>query len=147
MVAEVETAGYIWDCLFCGLRKPLHEAIHAKSDNPLNDYMALMRAARKAEGEHEQEKHNTSCTSKLGVVSKALTNQEGSANLDMEAPTQEPWSKLVEMQQQLVRFGQIHWRNPHDKGPSRVREGMVRAQVLTARNLNGEAIAKTMVQP
>ena len=71
--------------IFYGLRKPLQEAIHAKFDNPLNDFMALMRVARKAEGEHEQEKHNTSCTSKLGVVSEGLSNQEGSANPDSEA--------------------------------------------------------------
>ena len=76
--------------------------IHAKFDNPLNDYMALMRVARTAEGEHEQVKHNISNASKSGVVSKGLSNQEGSANSDSEAPTQEPWSKWVEIKQQLV---------------------------------------------
>ena len=64
--------------------------------------MALMRAARKAEGVHKQEKHNTSCSSKLGVVSKGPSNQEESANPDSKTPTQEPWSKWVEMQQQLM---------------------------------------------
>ena len=64
--------------------------------------MALMTAARKAEGEHKQEKHTTSCTSKLGVVSEGPSNQEGSANPDSEGPTQGPWSKWVEMQQQLM---------------------------------------------
>ena len=54
-----------------------------------------MRVARKAEGEHEQEKHNTSCTSKLGVVSEGPSNQGGSANANSEAPTQEPWSKWL----------------------------------------------------
>ena len=41
-VSEVETAGYIKDCLFYGLRKPLQEEIHAKFDNPMNDYIILM---------------------------------------------------------------------------------------------------------
>ena len=31
------------------------EMMHAKFDNPMNDCMALMWAARKAEGKHEQE--------------------------------------------------------------------------------------------
>ena len=70
-VSETGTAGYIRDCLFYGLRKHLQEVIHAKFDNPMNDYMVLMQAARKAEGKHEQEKHNNSyCqyASKSGIV-------------------------------------------------------------------------------
>ena len=55
-VSEVETAGYIRDHLFYGLRKPLQEAIHAKFDNLMNDYMVLMQVARKAKGKHKQEK-------------------------------------------------------------------------------------------
>ena len=51
--------------------------------------------ARKAEGEYEQEKHNTPCTSKLGVVCEGLSNQEGNTNPDSKALTQEPWSKWV----------------------------------------------------
>ena len=64
--------------------------------------MALMTVARKAEGKHEQEKHNASCTSKLGVFSEDPFKQEGSATPESEAPTQEPWSKWVEMEQQLM---------------------------------------------
>ena len=115
-VSEVETAEYIWDCLFYGLRKPLQEAVHAKFDNPLNHYMALKRVGRKAKSEHEQEKHNSSCISKAGVVSKGLPIWERSADPDSEALTQEPWSKWVEMQQQLmaaVKGGPKHTkRNP-----------------------------------
>ena len=59
-VSEEETTGYIWDCLFYGLRELLQRSTHAKFDNSLNDYMALMWVPRKAEGEHEEEKHNTS---------------------------------------------------------------------------------------
>ena len=33
-VSEAETAGYIRDNLFYGLRKPLQEVIHAKFDKP-----------------------------------------------------------------------------------------------------------------
>ena len=56
--------------------------------------------ARKAEGEHEQEKHNTSCAS--GIVSEVPSNQEGNENPDFKAPTHEPWSKWVEIQHQLM---------------------------------------------
>ena len=55
--------------------------------------MALMQVARKAEGEHEQEKHNTSCTYESGIVSEVLSNQEGNTNPDSKASTQGPWSK------------------------------------------------------
>ena len=64
--------------------------ICANFDNPLNDYMALMRATRKAEGEHEQEKHNTSIVSRLGVVSEGQSHQERTDNHDSETPTQQP---------------------------------------------------------
>ena len=63
----------------------------------MNDYLALMQAARKAEGKHEQEKHNNSCASKSGVVSDVPLSQEGDTNPYPEAPTQEPWAKWVEM--------------------------------------------------
>ena len=94
--------GYIWDHLFYRFWKPLWEAICAKFDNPLNNYMTLMWAARKAEGEHEQEKHNTSYASKAGMVSEASTDQARPDDQDIKAPMQEPWSKWVEMQQQLM---------------------------------------------
>ena len=90
-VSEAETAGYIRDHLFYGLRKPFWEAIHAKFDNPMNDYMVLLLADRKAEGKHEQGKHNNSCASKSGVVSDDPTGNEGSANPDSKTSTQEPW--------------------------------------------------------
>ena len=90
-VSEEETAGYTWDHLFYGLREPLQEVIHAKFDNPLNDYMTLMWVARKAEGEHEQEKHNTFCASKSGIVCEVASNQEGKTNPDSKVPTQESW--------------------------------------------------------
>ena len=60
----------------------------------MNDYMALMQAARKAEGEHKQEKHNNSCASKFGVGSDVLMGNEGNTNPDPKAPTQEPWEKM-----------------------------------------------------
>ena len=56
-----------------------------------------MQAARKSKGEHEQEKHNTSYASKLGVVCEALSDQTRNDNQDTKAPMQEPWSKWVEM--------------------------------------------------
>ena len=98
----METAGYIRDHLFYDLRKPLQEAIHAKFDNSINDYMAFMWAARKVEGKHEQEKHNSSSASKSGVVSNVLLGHEGNTSPDPEAPTQDPWAKWVEIQQQLM---------------------------------------------
>ena len=64
--------------------------------------MALIWVARKAKGEHEQEKHHTSYASKSGIVSDASYNQAGNDNPDPKAPTQEPWSKWVELQQQLM---------------------------------------------
>ena len=100
-VSEVELPDIFGIVCVMALGNP-QEVIHAKFDNSLNDYMALMRAARKAEGEHGLEKHNTSCTYKSGVVSEGPSNQEGSANPDSEAPTQEPWSKWGEMQQHLM---------------------------------------------
>ena len=69
-VSEAETGGYIRDYLFYNLRKTFWEVIHTKLDNPINDYMVLMQAARKDEGEHEQEKHNICFSSKCGVVSE-----------------------------------------------------------------------------
>ena len=58
--------------------------------------------ARKAEGEHKQEKHDNSCASKSGIVSEVPSIQEGNTNPDSKAPTHEPRSKWVEMQQQLM---------------------------------------------
>ena len=101
-VSEVETTRYIRDCLFYGLKKLPQESIHAKANNPLNDCMALMQAARKPKGEHEKEKHNTSYASKLGVVSEVSSNQAGNDNQDSKAAMQEPWSKWVKIQQQLM---------------------------------------------
>ena len=57
-----------------------------------------MQVARKAEGEHEQEKHNTSYASKAGMVSKVLTKQARPDDQDLKGPMQEPWSKWIEMQ-------------------------------------------------
>ena len=51
-VSAAETAGYIIDLLFYGFWKPLQEGIHAKFDNPVNDYIVLMHGARKAEDKH-----------------------------------------------------------------------------------------------
>ena len=76
--------GISWDHLFYGLRKPLWEVVHAKFDNPMNNYMALMQAARKAEGKHKQEKHNNSCASTSGVVSDVLTGHEGNTNPELQ---------------------------------------------------------------
>ena len=56
----------------------------------MHDYMALIQAARKAEGEHEQEKHNNSCASKSGVVSDVLTGHDGNTNPDPKASPQSP---------------------------------------------------------
>ena len=64
--------------------------------------MVLMRAARKAKGEHEQEKHNTSYASKLGIVSNASSDQARNENPHTKAPIQKPWLKWVDMQQQLI---------------------------------------------
>ena len=50
-VSEEKTAGYIRNNLFNSLKKPLQEVISSKFDNPMNDYMALMQAARKAKGQ------------------------------------------------------------------------------------------------
>ena len=49
MVSKVETTWYIQVSLIYGLRKLFWEAIHAKFEN-LNNYMALMLEARKAQG-------------------------------------------------------------------------------------------------
>ena len=81
--------------------------------------MALMRATRKAEGEHEQEKHNTSSSSRSSVISEDQSHQDGSASHDPETPTQESWSKWVEMQEQLmaaVKRAQNVPKKPQQKG-------------------------------
>ena len=88
--------------LYYSLGKPLQETICAKFDNPMNDYITLMQAARKAEGKHKQERHNNSCVSKSGVVGDVPLGHEGNTTPDPEAPTWVPWAKLVEMQQQFM---------------------------------------------
>ena len=55
-ISEVETAEYIRDHFFYGLRKPLQGEMCAKFDNPMNNYMVLVQVARNANGEYEQEK-------------------------------------------------------------------------------------------
>ena len=67
----------------------------------MNDYMVVMQAARKADGEHEQEKHNNSCGSEVSVVSDVPSCNEGNTEPEPKAPSQEPWAKLIEMQQQF----------------------------------------------
>ena len=103
-VSETETAGYIRDHLFYGLRKHLQQVIHTKFDNPMNDNMVFMWAARKSEGEHEQEKHsNFYCqyASKSDIISDVPLGNEGNTNPNPEVPPQEPWAKWIEMQQQF----------------------------------------------
>ena len=48
--------------------------------------MALMWVARKAKGQYEQKKHNTSYASKLGLVSEASSVHAGNNNQDAKAP-------------------------------------------------------------
>ena len=77
--------------------------------------MALMLVSRKAKGEHKQEKHNTSYASKSGVVSDVSPKQAGDDYPDTNPPMQEPWSKWVKMQQQLmaaVKGAQHVQKNP-----------------------------------
>ena len=108
--------------LFYGLRKPLIEAIHAIFDNPMNDYMVLMWAARKAEGEHKQEKHNYSCASKSGMVNDVLLGNEGNTKPDPEDPSRETCTKWVEVQQQFdssmeaVKVAQNALQKPPQQG-------------------------------
>ena len=64
--------------------------------------MALMHMARKAKGEHEQEKHNTSYAFKADIVSEVLTDLARPDDQDIKPPMQQPWSKWVKMQQQLM---------------------------------------------
>ena len=149
-VSEAETGGYIWDHLFYSLRKPLREAIHAKLDNPLNDYMALMRVARKAEGEHEQEKHNTSCTSKLVVVGKGHPTKREVLILTPRLLFGSPGQNGLKCNSSswwLLKGPKAYQKEPHNKDPIRVREGTVKALVPGARDLNGIVTAETMVQP
>ena len=68
----------------------------------------LWEAARKAEGEHDQVKYNTSCASKAGMVSEVSTDQARSDDQDTKAPTWEPWPKWVELQQQLLKGLKVH---------------------------------------
>ena len=69
--------------------------IHAKFDDPMNDYMVLMGTVRKAEDEHEQEKHSNSYTSKSCVVSDVPLGNEGNTNPESKASTQEPWQSWL----------------------------------------------------
>ena len=46
-----------------------------------------MQAARKAEGEHKQEKYNKSCPSRSGIVNDVPSDNEGNTNPDPEGPT------------------------------------------------------------
>ena len=64
--------------------------------------MVLMQPARKAEAKHGQEKCYNFCASKSGVVSDVPFDHEGNTHPDPEAPAWEPWTKWVEMQQQLM---------------------------------------------
>ena len=118
-VSEAEAAGYIQDHLFYGLRKLFQESIHTQLYNTLNNYMSLMQAARKAEGEHKQEKHNTSYVSKSGVVNN-VSPEWPEMTTDTKVPTKEPWSRWLEMQQQLkaaVKRVQNTLRKPSNRIP------------------------------
>ena len=93
--------------------------------------MTLMQVARKAKIEHEQEKHNTSYASKLGVVSKLSSDQARNDNQETKGPTQELWLKWVKMQQQLmvaVKEAQSIPKNSN-RSSTGVRGGKVRAPV------------------
>ena len=94
----------------------------------MNDYMVLIWAARKAEGENEQKIHNNSCTSKAGMVSDVPMGNEGNTDPDPEPSPQEPWVKWVEMQQQFnslmvaVKGAQNAPQKPHNRDLIRFRE-------------------------
>ena len=90
IVSEMETAGYIQGCLSYGLSKPLWEAIHAKFDNHLNDYMALMQVARKAEGEHEQEKHTPPVLLNWALLVKSHATKKEILNLTLRPLLRSP---------------------------------------------------------
>ena len=81
-VSDMEKAGCFRDHLFYGIRKTLWEAIHAKCDKLMNDYMVLMWAARKAKGQHKQEKHNSSYASMPGIVNDVPSGSGENTNPD-----------------------------------------------------------------
>ena len=125
-VSVKETAGYSRDHLFYVIRKHFWETMHAKFDNPMNDYMVLMHATWKAEGKHEQEKHNSSFhqyNSKSGVGNDVPMGNDGNANSSPEAP-QEPCGKWMEMQQQFdslmttAKGAQNSLQNQQQQGPN-----------------------------
>ena len=78
-----------------------------------------MWVARKAKGEHEQEKHNTSYASKSGVVSHVSSDQARKDNPDTKVPMQEPWSRWVEMQQQLMAAVKVCQKPSSNRGQRR----------------------------
>ena len=85
----------------------------------------------------------------MDAVSKGQSPQQGRNNHDFETPTQEPWLKWVEMQQQLmtaIKGAQNALKNVHDKSLIRGQERPVRALALASRDPNGGTPASTMVQ-
>ena len=65
------------------------------------------------------------------------SNQAGNDNPNSQAPTQEPWSKWVEMQQQLmaaVKGTQHAPKKSHNRDPTRVRGRTVKVPAPVARD-------------
>ena len=118
----------------------------------MNDYMVLMEAARKAEGEHKQERHNNSCASKSSLFSHGPADNEGNTNPDSGAPTQEPWVKWVELQQQFnslmaaVTGVQKALQKPPDRDPTRHQEITIKAPITMTRGMVGKAVTELAMQ-
>ena len=119
----------------------------------MSDYMVLIQAARKAEGEHKQEKHNNSCASKSGVVTDAPMGNEENTNPDSEATAQEPWAKWIEMQQQFdssmaaVKGAQKALQKPPNRDPTRDQEIAIKVSIPMARDPTGKVVTKLAMQP
>ena len=151
-VSEVETAGYIWDNLYYGLRKSLQEVIHATFDNPLNDFMALMWVARKAEGEHEQESIAPPVLlNQVLLVMPHLTKKEIlilTLRLLLRSPGQNGL-KCNSSWWWLLKGLKVHWKTRFSTNRNliRVREGTVKVPVSTARDPNSNVTTKTVMWP
>ena len=138
---------YIRDHLFYGLRKPLQEAIHAKFHNPLNDYMALMRAPKKLRVNMNRRSITLPVLIDWVLLARASCTKREVPIMTLRFLIRSPDHNRLKCNNswwQPLKGFRMHWKNPHNRGLIRVQAGPVRAPILVARDCNGRATAEAV---
>ena len=81
---------------------------------------------------------------------KSIIHQARNDNQDTKASMQEPWSKLVKMQQQLMaaaKGAQSALKKISNRAPTGVRGGIVRAPAPVVKGSSKKPTVKTVIQP